>query len=87
MSQHSAAENGMLRNGTLQNGMLQNGSYQNGTLQSCKLQNSTALQNGTDTKRYKVLKLYILQNDLLQNWYCYKIVLSAQQKLTRIKKK
>ncbi len=35
-------------------------------LQSCKLQNSTALQNGTDTKRYKVLKRYMLQNDLLQ---------------------
>ncbi len=39
---------------------------QNGTLQSCKLQNSTALQNGKDTKQYTVFKRYILQNDLLQ---------------------
>jgi hypothetical protein len=72
MSQHSAAENGTFRNGTfpngtLQNGMLQNGSLQNGTLQSCKLPNSAALQNGTGTKRYKVLNRYMLQNDLLQN--------------------
>jgi hypothetical protein len=79
MSQHSASEDGTLRNGTfpngtLQNGMLQNGSLQNGTVQSCKLQNSAALQNSTDTKRYKVLKRYMLQNDLLQKWYCYKTV-------------
>jgi hypothetical protein len=71
---NTAAENGTLRNGTLQNGKLQNGSLQNGMLQSCKLQNSTALKNGTDTKWYKVLKHYMLQNDLLQKWNCYKTV-------------
>jgi hypothetical protein len=57
----------MLQNGMLQNGMLQNAMLQNGSLQSFKLQNSTGLQNGTDTKWYIFLKWSMLQYDLLQN--------------------
>jgi hypothetical protein len=48
-------------------------------LSNCKLQNGTASQNGTVTKRYIVIKWSMLQNSMLQNdsvtkWYTYIMV-------------
>jgi hypothetical protein len=53
--------NGTLKNGALHNGMLQKGTLHNGTLQYGTLQNVTALQSGTVTKRYIVIKQYIVE--------------------------
>jgi hypothetical protein len=44
------------------NGMLQNNTLQDGTLQNGMLPNCTALQNGTVTKQYRVIKrLHVTQ--------------------------
>ncbi len=44
-----------------------NGTFHNDTLQNSMLQNGTALQISTVTKWYLVIKLYMLQNGMLQN--------------------
>ncbi len=46
----------LIHDGTLQNGTLHNGTLHYGTLQ-----NVTALQSGTVTKRYIVIKHYIVE--------------------------
>jgi hypothetical protein len=46
--------------------MLHNSTLPNGTIKNSMLQNRTALQNNTVTKRYIVMQWYILQNSTLQ---------------------